>query len=223
MKSKIIGILILIIGVILIAGILYYFFAESFGLPGLLDLFKKDNNSPVVVTKPDNTKTEPVEIIKIPDVKVIDKIQINTTIPESNENNVVIEPADLSKDELIRLAESFSERFGSYSNQSNFSNIKSLKIFMSLRMKERSDEFIKEQLSSGADNSIYYGITTKAISSEILDYDDDVGTAKIKVQTRRREATSSTNNLSNVFAQDIIINLIKERGAWKVGSANWQN
>jgi hypothetical protein len=126
------------------------------------------------------------------------------------------------KDDLTRMAESFAERFGSFSNQSNFANILDLKLFMSEKMKKWADNYITTHRGEN-DSEIYYGITTKAIGHKVIDWNDDAGTGQVLVNTRRREATSSTLNSANAFSQDVLINFVKERGAWKVDSAFWQD
>jgi hypothetical protein len=130
---------------------------------------------------------------------------------------------EITKDDLMRIASSFSERFGSYSNQSNFSNINDLRIFMTANMQNWADKFIADQRAQDKDTSIYYGIITKSVTGELMDFDDDQGKAVILVKTRRREAISSTNNTTNVFDQNITVYFIKENGAWKIDNAVWQS
>ena len=90
-------------------------------------------------------------------------------------------------------------------------------------MKDWADGFIAEQNKNASADSIYYGITSMAVKEEIIKYDDDTGQAAVLVKTRRRESTSSTNNISDAFNQEVIISFVKENGAWKVDSANWQD
>lgn len=156
--------------------------------------------------------------------EAIKKIKINT----SNVKPIEEEPAEIfqenntvDKDDLKRMAASFAERFGSYSNQSNYSNIVDLRIFMSKKMVAWAENFIREQRQKSETN-LYYGITTKAINEEVLDFDEDAGSASVLVQTRRREANGTINNVSNFFNQNITINFTKENGMWKVDSAIWQ-
>jgi len=130
---------------------------------------------------------------------------------------------DMNREDLERMAASFGERYGSYSNHSNFSNIVDLKIFMSKKMKKWADDYIAEQKSKESVDDIYYGIITKSIGTEILEFNEDAEKVEILVQTRRREAIGTTSNISDVFNQGIIITFAKEMGAWKVDSANWQN
>jgi len=200
-------------------GFLYFMFADKLGLPDIFSFFKKDRAVEEISKEQagDNSSSQPAAVDK--EVKRItispkdtDKIQ-----EKRSANN----EREFTKDDLSRMAASFAERFGSYSNQSNFNNIVDLKLFMSEEMKEWADSYVSGQRGKPIASDIYYGITTKAVAREIREYDDDAGKASVFVQTRRREATSSTNNTSKVFGQDIIIRFIKEKGAWKVDGANW--
>lgn len=126
-----------------------------------------------------------------------------------------------TKSDLARIATSFAERFGTYSNQSNFSNITSLKIFMSKEMKKWADQYISAQKKAAPDSAIYYGMNTKVAATETGDLDEGKGSANILVITRRREAIGTTGNLSDVFTQNIRIDFVKEDGSWKVDKAIW--
>jgi len=221
MKTKIIGSFVILFGILMLAGMVYiYFFsAGSFSdfagklLPGNEPVVTDDTGDDFKIITKDITD-QPGRAVT-PDKRVIEALPIDTVDIEEDDGKV-------AKDELIRMSGSFAERFGSYSNQSNFANILDLKIFMSERMKYWADSFILEQNKrNSANNDIYYGITTKSIAKEMRDYDEDIGLATVLVQTRRREATGASSNYSNIYNQDIMITFIKENGAWKVDSANW--
>lgn len=131
-----------------------------------------------------------------------------------------VTPKKISKSDVEKMAASFAERFGTYSNQAGFSNMVDLKIFMSRTMQVWADEYVVKQTK--VNNDIYYGITTKAVVVETKNFNDESGQATVLVKTRRREATVTTSNVSKVFNQDITINIIKEDGAWKINSAYWE-
>ena len=226
MNRKFIGISIILSGILLLVGVVYVVFLDGFSF---YEFFGKSAEEGIVQENIEDQATgEEGKIIPIKkEAKKIIAVQtqLNTETEEEKKRNTE-QPqrsASVSKDDLMRMAGSFTERFGSYSNQSNFSNIVDLKIFMSKRMKKWADTFIANELQKGTVNDIYYGIVTKAVAHEVLELDDYVGEASILVKTRRREATSSTSNVSQVFDQSIIINFVKELGAWKVDSANWQS
>ena len=219
MKNKIIGILIFLFGFVMVGGIAYFFLQEKFGLPNLFSFF---NRTAVEAPAPPPVKETPKKPIAPVTSKSVSPIDISGVKETIDAPLPSLRPVkEVSKEELLRLAGSFAERFGSYSNQSNFSNMEDLKIFMSTRMKTWTNDFISRQKIQGVQSDIYYGITTKAIAKEMIDYDDDVGHASVSVHTRRREATSSTNNTSKVFGQIVIIKFVKEYKAWKVDSASW--
>jgi hypothetical protein len=192
----------------------FLLFQYGFSFSGLAGLVNK--TAPTIKTTTTNPETTATNQNK----RVISD-QPNNQIPPASQP--VAQSQSVSEDDLMRIAASFAERFGSYSNQSNFSNISDLKLFMSANMQTWADNYVNLQKQKNSATNIYYGITTKAVSEEVINYDDDLGQAKILVQTRRREAISSTNNTNNVFDQNITILFTKDRGAWKVDSAVWQN
>ncbi|RLC38905.1 hypothetical protein DRH27_01075 [Candidatus Falkowbacteria bacterium] len=219
MNKKLIGFIIIFLGALIMLGFLYLMFADKLGLPDVFSFLKNDKAVEEISKKQadDNGSSQPAEA-----GKEIKRITINPKDADiTQENKSAGEKREFTKDDLSRMAESFAERFGSYSNQSNFNNIVDLKLFMSEEMKEWADSYVSGQRGRQIASDIYYGITTKAVGREIREYDDDAGQASVFVQTRRREATSSTSNTSKVFDQDIIIKFIKEKGAWKVDGANW--
>jgi len=126
-----------------------------------------------------------------------------------------------TEEDARKMAASFAERFGTYSNQSGFSNMTNLQVYMSEKMKAWADEYVTKQKNANT-SEVYFGITTKAVTQEVKSFDENAGAATILVKTRRREATNSISSVSNVYNQDITINLIKDGSAWKVDSAFWE-
>ncbi|MBU4455396.1 hypothetical protein KJ586_02715 [Patescibacteria group bacterium] len=121
---------------------------------------------------------------------------------------------------LMRMAAAFAERFGSFSNQANYGNISDLKIFMSAKMRAWADDFVAREKAKKAETVVYSGITTKALYQEVKEFDEPAGLAEISVKTQRREMTGDTE--AAAFYQDIVIKFVKEKGEWKVDSAEWQ-
>ena len=190
-------------------GYLYFFTDIS---PSQIISTQKESNKPIEIESADRNKGEntfPVKPVK-EEIKTIIINEKNT--PKS----------EVTKTDLSRIASSFAERFGSYSNQSNYTNINDLRIFMSRRMQNWSERYVVEAKEKNPDSAIYYGVTTKAIQQDIVEYDSDVGNARILVKTQRREATGTMSNSSSYY-QDIMITFIKENNIWKVDSANWQS
>ncbi len=200
-KRKIIKILIIIFILILLIAIIYYLFFYYAG-PKVMEKIKKQTN----------TTEQPASDAQIPGAgdTAAGKAVIKNKIKE----------VQIDETALMRMAAAFAERFGSFSNQSNYGNIGDLKIFMSAKMRVWADNFIVQEKAKKAETAVYAGITTKALFQEVKKFDEQAGRAEISVKTQRREMTGDTE--AAAFYQDIVIKFVKEKGEWKVDSAEWQ-
>jgi hypothetical protein len=201
MNRKWIGIIIILLGLILAAGIIYVLFFYD---------FSPASPTAKVTPKADDSKTAPAAVTPKTETKKVFEAQKPA------------EPKTVGEDDLKRIAALFAERYGSYSNQSNYRNLRDLKIFMTAKMQAWTDNYIKEAIAKKTDASIYYGISTKAISYRVEKFDEDAGMAKIIVNTQRKESIADTSN-SGGFAQEIEIYFKKESNVWKVDEAVWQS
>ncbi len=199
MNRKYIGIVIIVLGILAIFLILYFLFFFDFNKAENIQDLPEQNEQANIMNLPKTTEDSSV---------VEEEPRRSVTKRELNE-------ADLAK-----MASSFAERFGSYSNHSNFGNIRDLKIFMTKKMQIWADRFISDQVKDNY-SDIYFGVTTKSISTETKNFDESEGLASMLVKTQRRESTGSTNNISTYY-QDISIMFTKENGSWKVDGATWQ-
>lgn len=176
-----------------------------------------------------------VSILNQRDTVVVDEISLppvddyqdnSIDLPQRPETNIdprpaiVIELSDEEKEKgfLTKTASAFAERFGSYSNQSNYENLTDLKYFMTTKMKKWVDNKVASKDYSKS-NDIYYGITTRAMKAEIKSLGST--TALINVKTQRQEFVGADMN-SKVSYRDISITFKKEGNVWKVDSAYWQ-
>lgn len=202
MNRRFTGILIIVLGLIILISVIYIIFFHKFN--------KKESNlpTPQIPAK----EVENIETQQVPSVKYVTSDNIKNQ--DQNKETTI--------EDLKRMASAFAERFGSYSNHSDYSNISDLKIFMSNKMQVWADDFIKKQKINQEYSEIYSGITTQAILEEVKQFDVKSGNAEILVKTQRRESKGSINNASAI-QQDIIIKFIKENGLWKINSAEWQN
>jgi hypothetical protein len=162
----------------------------------------------------------------LPTTNVTPSANVNLESVALNVNVATPSPPEVTNEEklktdLSRMAAAFAERFGSYSNQSNFENILDLKNFMTNQMQAWADDFIAKSRAERPDTSIYWGVTTKALKTTILNFDETKGVAEILVSTQRREATGTTTN-ARIYYQDIAIKFVKENGVWKVDEAIWK-
>lgn len=170
---------------------------------------KKANNQPTITT----TTAQNADLLRQEALQ--NQTTTNYTYDENAEKN-----RSLVAEDLRMKAKSFAERFGSYTNQSNYDNFNDLKIFMTSKMISWVDDYIAGLKKTETDQNGYYGMTTAAVSGTVKKFSDTAGTAEISVTTQRREVTGSAE--PKVFSQDILITYKKTGTDWKVDSAVWQ-
>ena len=215
MNSKITGVVVILIGIGAIVGIAYFIFFKNYYVPDepstAVNIDQTEqNDSGDVYSLPVDEQID-IEPVVVDPIKK--KISFNINSESEQAQNI--------EGDLMRKSASFAERFGSYSNQSSFSNISDLRLFMTAAMKSWADSFIEENNAKSRDTSIYYGITTKALSQEILSLDEEGGFAKVKVLTLRRESPQNESPDAS-FYQDIEISFKVENKVWKIDSAFWK-
>ncbi|HTK04005.1 MAG TPA: hypothetical protein VL500_00305 [Candidatus Eisenbacteria bacterium] len=123
------------------------------------------------------------------------------------------------RNNLRATAKSFAELFGSFSTEGNYQNIVDAEFYMTPSLRAWADAFVADARSK-APSSEFYGITTRAISTDITAYDQAAGTATVMVKTQRRE-TGSTAGGGSVYYQDLKLEFNKTGDAWKVNTATW--
>lgn len=201
MNRKVWGIIIVITALAIIAGIVYIIF-----------FYKFSPSSEPVVESP-AVQEQPKIIAPIVESPVKPAATVQPIVP--------LKKTEIDSDDLTRMASAFAERFGSFSNQSDYGNIRDLQIFMTDTMKIWAENYIIDARAKKTQTTIYYGIVTKAISSEAKQFDADIGQAEILVKTQRRESAGLAGN-SATFYQDIIIKYVREQGIWRVSGIYWQ-
>lgn len=135
--------------------------------------------------------------------------------------NGLEEAPEETQTQILFVANAFAERFGSYSNQSDFKNLDDLNIFMTDSMKNWIRTYKTDLQQTYSDFDTYYAIETKAISSQIESLDETLGLGQIMIKTQRQEYKNDPNN-PRIFYQDIKINVKNVDGQWKVDGAYWQ-
>jgi len=115
------------------------------------------------------------------------------------------------------LAKTFTERYGSYSNESEFENLRDLFPLMTQEFAGKTALFIQNTTIP----ETFYGVTTRVISIDVVEYDEVAGSAQLTVKTQREEAIDSSQNIS-VRYQDLEIDFVFQGGQWFISDAVWQ-
>ncbi|MBN2853928.1 hypothetical protein JXK06_00095 [Patescibacteria group bacterium] len=199
-NRKKIGIALIILGLIIIALIIYFGFV------------KKEKEELVIIETP---------VVQNP---IVSEPELGTPsdAPRSWQPNLNNEdPHTFNETDLEKRAKAFAERFGSYSNQSNYSNFSDLEIFMTKSFADWSKSYVEELRDNAPSYKTYYGITTRALGVEIIDFDESKGRAEINVLTERSESSDNINNLEP-YQQEITLKFNKIGSDWLVDAAYWE-
>ena len=134
-------------------------------------------------------------------------------IPENKNTLPPVSYEEKEKAQLQQLVSAFVERYGSYSNQTDFENLTDLMPFMSQSLKRWAENLIDSKRVNSNSQAPYYGVTTKVLKTEIIEFTDEL--VKIKVATQKSEMFGTDYN-SKVSYEDLTVSLIKEDEVWKV-------
>ncbi len=148
-----------------------------------------------------------------------------STLPQTTITNVSLPgeapPPEVSAQAaVVRLSASFAERYGSYSNQGNFENLRDLFPLMTDRLKSATERLIVETQKTRDPSAAYFGVTTKAISSNVETFNEEAGTAKIIVSTQRAETRGVGEPV--VSYQDLVLELARVGKEWRFDRASWK-
>lgn len=119
-----------------------------------------------------------------------------------------------------QMAELFAERYGSYSNQGDFQNLRDLLPVMTDKYRAATEAYLSTAAS--VPNAPYDGVTSVKISTDVRSYDASAGKAVIAVmlQQQKRSAGSVTPAISY---RSLKMSLMKVGADWRVDSAAWEN
>lgn len=208
LRAKII--LSLIIGVVLLM--------VAFGITRVINLFIKKPSEQAPVSQQQQNQQQ-LDSTKPLDDLSYGKKEDQQQVPQQKNQQPTKAPQG-AEAQLLVMVRPFVERFGSYSNQSEYENLQELLSFMTPRMRAWAEGKIRER-QAGETPSLYKGVTTKALAHKVISLNEQVGQAEFLVSTQRRESVGSVGN-SKVFTQDVIIKLVKEDSVWLVDGAFWQ-
>jgi hypothetical protein len=180
---------------------------------GLFTYFFNKQQNPT--TTPTATTTATDEANKLLEEAKNNQPAVNYTYDANAEDNRALTAEDVRK-----IAMSFTERFGSFSNQASYDNFTDLKIFMTKKMNQWADNYVAQLKKADTDRTSYYGITTTAVSAKVTKFSDTTGQAEVLVTTQRREVSAAGGTKN--FNQDLLLNFVKVQNEWLVDGAFWQ-
>lgn len=117
---------------------------------------------------------------------------------------------------LEALALTFTERYGSYSSDSGLENLRQLEPVATAEWFAQAEAKLRASLPSSG----FYGVTTIALSAQIIALDEPEREAQVVVQAQRSE--TRTGQGGNQFYQQLTLTMVKHELGWKVRQAEWQ-
>ena len=83
---------------------------------------------------------------------------------------------------LLSVARSFAERYGSYSTDSNFDNLRESRLLTTSSFAQKLDKLIETSFLGEE----FYGISSKVVKSKILELNED--NARVELNVQRQES-----------------------------------
>ena len=118
----------------------------------------------------------------------------------------------------MKIGMSFAERFGSYSNQSDYGNFTDLKIMMTDNMKSWVDTYVAQLKKQNSASGAYYGLTTQAVTATVSSFDDKTGQAAVIVTVKQVASTAKVTGGPSV-TKKLDLTFKKVNGDWLVDRA----
>ena len=155
-----------------------------------------------------------------PDVPVVQQQQKSTESVTDTFVPLPLTEEEKAGREIERFVASFIERFGTFSNQNEFSHLESLKMFTSDQFYLWARQNTQSSDAGIADSALYYGISTKAL--DVLLVSNDGATRVYSISTQRQESRGTDVN-SRIFPQHAEVELVFSNNLWLVNGVFWQN
>ena len=162
--------------------------------------------------KPEEKEIIPEEIIP---EEIIPEYQSESVVLEYE--TFLLEDISQTNSELliINLAKNFTERFGSWSTDNQGVNLEELLPLSTAKMKAHLNNIVLDY-----EVEEFFALFTKSLATEIIFLDEEEGDAKVLVKTQRIKTLSDLS--TEVYYQDMELDIILSGDKWLVTEAQWQ-
>jgi len=143
--------------------------------------------------------------------------QVGQTVNDVDVSKVEIKKLtseETEKNGVRQLARIFTERYGSYSTDSNFQNVKDLESLSTNDLWQ----VLKAKIGTTQNGSEYLGMSTKVVSMKLTKW--GASSAQVDLDTLRKEEKSGGAITSK--NQSITVYLVKTSGKWLVDDVKWE-
>ncbi|MFH0987949.1 MAG: hypothetical protein V1763_01090 [Parcubacteria group bacterium] len=170
-------------------------------------------------------------ILKFSGGPVVQNVTVNETKPVAKVSDKTLQQAandisfpepsaaDKAQVQIKNLSLSFAERFGTYTNQSDYSSISDLLPMMTASMADWTVKQYIPQLKKTHDPAGFpYRIVTQGPAVSLSDV--SAGKATATVATSRVETVGDKS--PREFLQSLVLNFVSQNGGWLVDAAFWK-
>ena len=145
-------------------------------------------------------------------------VSVNTS-QEIEDRPVITTREASTQSTLFAIATTFAEKYGSYSNEANYENLEDIKVFMTPSLQAWVDENAREEQSRG---DTYFGVTTRALRSEIISLNNEETQAQVLVTVQQEESRGSVGSSGRILYKGLLLDFVLLDDAWKVNAVSWQ-
>jgi len=116
-----------------------------------------------------------------------------------------------------QMAELFAERYGSYSNQGEYENLRDLLPIMTARYRRSTETFLKT--AEAVPGQPFEGVTSKKVSTQIRDLDEDSAVIAVALQQERTSGSAAPA----IGYRTLRMELQLVGSDWRVDASSWEN
>ncbi len=139
----------------------------------------------------------------------------NTSTVVRNVNSGQAASLEADRQRISYAARNFTERYGSGSNQNDFSHLVEAQAFVT----KSYATVLRVQIAQGRLANVtvpYHGFVTKAL---VISFAKLTSTSAVVVISAQRQETTGAD--TKTYNQDLHVDLLKVGGAWQVNAAEW--
>lgn len=130
-------------------------------------------------------------------------------------NPLIADPVAVQGSAAARqMAELFAERYGSYSNQGNYQNLRDLLPVMTAAFRARTEATLA---AAAPASGTFEGVTSVKVSTDVRSADEDSAVVAVTLQQEK----TSGGAAPTVGYRTLRMELVREGESWRVDAAAW--
>lgn len=119
---------------------------------------------------------------------------------------------EAEKNGATQLAKVFVERYGTYSTDNNFQNIKDVETLVTASLWSK----ISASMNSKNTSQSFVGVTTKVISADLTNWSGTRATVELKTMR-----TEEKNGVATTRYQNATVEMVKQNTVWLIDKISW--